>query len=169
MAAPIQIVDEDDRPLRAGTKEEAWRDGLYHRIVRIMVDDGSGDFLLQKRADTKPTSPGLWDVSVAGHVDVGETYESAATRELREELGVGGYRLTETDYYPTHGMYGDKKLNRFNRLYTVTIPRDALLRLQSEEVAEVRWFTRAELLELVTDKSRVTGGLIEAAKRLQKP
>jgi len=59
MSVPIQIVDENDQPLRAGTREEAWRDGLRFRIVRIMVDDGDGNFLLQKRVDTKQVSDGL--------------------------------------------------------------------------------------------------------------
>lgn len=30
----------------------------------------------------------LWDVSVAGHVDASETIEHAATREVKEEIGL---------------------------------------------------------------------------------
>ncbi|MEM9161362.1 MAG: NUDIX domain-containing protein [Verrucomicrobiota bacterium] len=42
---------------------------------------------MQKRAKTKDTWPGAWDSSCSGHVDAGEDYETAALRELDEELG----------------------------------------------------------------------------------
>ncbi|MCD7838085.1 MAG: NUDIX domain-containing protein [Clostridiales bacterium] len=44
--------------------------------------------LLQKRADTKESYPGLFDASAAGHVSAGESCVQAALRETREELGV---------------------------------------------------------------------------------
>lgn len=155
MDVPIQIVDESDQPLRAGTKQEAWQNGLRHRIVRIMVDDGDGNILLPKRAATKSPYPGHWDSSAAGHVDAGETYEQAALRELEEELSLTGYVLTEVSYYPTQGVTEGKKLNRFNKLYTTTIPHDAMLRLQPEEVAEAKWFAWPEFLGLVSGHHQV--------------
>lgn len=35
----------------------------------------------------KDSSPGLWTLSCSGHVDAGEDYDTAALRELSEELG----------------------------------------------------------------------------------
>ena len=46
------------------------------------------EIFLQKRSDSKIESPGLWDISSAGHVDSGETYEKCAHRELWEELQI---------------------------------------------------------------------------------
>ena len=43
---------------------------------------------LQKRSLLKDSSPGLWDSSASGHLDVGEDYHDAAVRELAEELGI---------------------------------------------------------------------------------
>ncbi|MDX1334078.1 MAG: NUDIX domain-containing protein, partial [Robiginitalea sp.] len=48
----------------------------------------SGKVLLQQRADQKETFPGLWDVSVAGHVHAEETPLEAAQREIKEEIGL---------------------------------------------------------------------------------
>ena len=39
-----------------------------------------------KRASTKKICPLLWDVSVAGHVDAGETIIQALIRETKEEI-----------------------------------------------------------------------------------
>ncbi len=41
-----------------------------------------------RRAETLSRFPGYYDAMVGGAVDVGESYEEAAVRELAEELGV---------------------------------------------------------------------------------
>jgi 16S rRNA (adenine1518-N6/adenine1519-N6)-dimethyltransferase len=43
---------------------------------------------LQKRSRLKDSSPGLWDSSASGHLNVAETYHDAAVREVFEELGI---------------------------------------------------------------------------------
>lgn len=45
------------------------------------------EVLLQKRATTKKTWPGYYDISAAGHIDAGETPVESAVREAKEELG----------------------------------------------------------------------------------
>ena len=47
-----------------------------------------GEILLQQRSHKKVIYPLLWDVSVAGHIDAGETYIDAALRETEEEIGL---------------------------------------------------------------------------------
>ena len=63
------------------------RDGDLHGSVHIwIIKDGKA--LLQKRAMTKESFSGCFDVASSGHVDAGETYVMAAVRELEEETGV---------------------------------------------------------------------------------
>jgi len=64
----------------------------------VLVFDGKGRLLLQKRSRKKDLGPGLWDVSVGGHVRPGEGDEEAARRETREELGIEASGLV-----PLHG------------------------------------------------------------------
>ena len=60
---------------------------LVHRSVHVVVQTSSG-LLLQRRGFEKDKGAGLWDSACAGHVQPGETYLQAATRELEEELGL---------------------------------------------------------------------------------
>jgi isopentenyldiphosphate isomerase len=61
---------------------------LIHRSVHVLVLGPDGRLLLQKRSLRKDTQPGKWDTSVGGHVGFGQSYEGAARREAREELGL---------------------------------------------------------------------------------
>ena len=63
-------------------------DNLRHRAVHILIFNKKGEILLQKRSRWKDRHPLLWDSSAAGHVSAGEEYDSAARRELQEELGI---------------------------------------------------------------------------------
>ncbi len=68
-------------------RDEVHKKGLWHKTVHVWVMNSQGNLLLQKRAMTKETFPGCWDISCAGHIDAGETPLHAAIRELEEELG----------------------------------------------------------------------------------
>jgi len=104
MSGLIQIVDENDQPVGSATKQEAWDKGLIHRIVRIMLVNDKGEFLLQRRHPKKDIYPNCWDSSVAGHVDAGEDYDTAAKRELEEELGVTNVELATLGTYFGDGV-----------------------------------------------------------------
>ncbi len=62
--------------------------GLRHRAVHVLVFNPAGEVFLQKRSLAKDMAPGLWDSSCSGHLDAGEDYDTAAHRELGEELGL---------------------------------------------------------------------------------
>ncbi len=66
-------------------KSEIHTHGHYHNTVHIWFYDTDGHILLAQRSAKKELYPLLWDVSVAGHVDAGETLKEAAVREIREE------------------------------------------------------------------------------------
>src|ERR1044072_9307689 len=88
MPERIQIVDENDQPIGASTRQEAWASGSYYRLVQIILRDKEGNFLLQKRSSKKALYPNRWTNAASGHVDEGETYETSAPRELQEEVGI---------------------------------------------------------------------------------
>ena len=69
-------------------KSVAHKKGLYHATVHIWFYTPDGNILLQQRAASKKIYPLLWDVSVAGHVNSGESLSTAAIREVKEEIGL---------------------------------------------------------------------------------
>ena len=98
-----------------------------------------GEILWQERSHSKDVNPGQWVTSVSGHVDAGESYEEAAVRETREELGIDLpvefletflYRyLTETEYSSVFKAFSSGPFTR-NR----------------DEIASVAFMTVADIL-----------------------
>ena len=88
MEEQIILVDEHDREIGKGGKLEAHQKGILHRAISVFVFNGKGELLLQKRAKTKYHSAGLWSNTCCSHPRPGEDILSAATRRLKEEMGL---------------------------------------------------------------------------------
>lgn len=84
----FDIVNELDEVIGQAPRKEVHARGLLHRAVHILVFNARGEVFLQKRSMLKDTAKGKWDSSTSGHVDSGEDYDIAATRELGEEIGL---------------------------------------------------------------------------------
>jgi len=91
----FDVVDADDQVTGTATRAEVHANQLLHRAVHVFVFNKRGDLLLQQRSRLKDVHPGLWDSSVAGHLDAGESYPAAALRELAEEMGIRGVIPTQ--------------------------------------------------------------------------
>ncbi len=135
----FDVVDENDRVIGQRPRTEVHRLHLLHRATHVLVFNGVGELFLQKRSMTKDSSPGLWDSSVSGHLDQGESYEACARREFREELGVDPPPLErlfkvaaspETDY-------------EFAWIYRCGY--EGPMQLQAEEIDEGRWFSSPQI------------------------
>lgn len=85
----IDILNADGSPTgQRCLKSDVHRNGFYHNTVHVWYYNANAEILLAQRAETKTICPLLWDVSVGGHVDAGETLTQAAVRETQEELGM---------------------------------------------------------------------------------
>lgn len=85
----IDILTSDGKPTgKIALKSEAHKNGWFHATVHIWLYTADKKILLQQRAFTKKVFPGLWDISVAGHIAAGEDILTAAKREVFEELGL---------------------------------------------------------------------------------
>ncbi len=160
MSEEILIVDENNQPTgESMPREQAWKEGKYHRIVRIIVQDEQGLILLQKRTITKASYPGLWTDAVSGHVDKGETYETTAPRELMEEIGISA-TLEKVGIFTLHDVTNNGINNSFHCVFKTTIPSSTKLTLEPDEVSEVRWVSLSDLkLEIEKNPELYTPGL----------
>lgn len=84
----VILVDDEDRPIRDGDKIGTHLAGALHRAFSVFVFRSDGRLVIQKRADCKYHSRGLWANSCCGHPRPGEDSQSAAERRLTEEIGL---------------------------------------------------------------------------------
>ena len=83
----VILVDKNDNEIGVEEKIKAHQQGKLHRCFSIAVFNSDNEILLQKRAQNKYHSPGLWTNTCCGHPRPGEDTENAAHRRLKEEMG----------------------------------------------------------------------------------
>ncbi|SEG36946.1 Isopentenyldiphosphate isomerase [Nonomuraea solani] len=88
MSELVDHVDADDHVLGVVERATAVRLGLLHRIVGVVCRDGDGRYLVHRRPGTAPWLAGMYGAMLGGGVRAGESYERAAVREIREEIGL---------------------------------------------------------------------------------
>ena len=110
----------------------------YILVIHMLIFDENGRFLVQRRVDDKATWPGMWDISLGGIAQSGDDSRRAAEREASEALGL------TLDLSDTEPVFTVRAPKTFDDYWMVQIPSSTKLTLQPEEVAEVRWVSRAE-------------------------
>ena len=135
----FDVVDERDEVTGRATRGEVHRLGLRHRAVHVLVFNKHGEVLLQQRSAWKDAHPGVWDSSVAGHLDAGEDYPDAAVRELAEEMGIRSAIPTEVARLAA----GEDTGQEFVRLYQVR--HEGAIRFPCGEIRAALWFPPEEL------------------------
>ncbi len=133
------------------SRDRCHTEGLWHRAVYGFVIDKNKNVLLQKRSASKKAWPNMWDVTVGGHVDAGEFGRQALIREVKEELGLD---ITDDDIKYLVGSTSidtAKGINKhYNECYLILKDVDiSEIKLQKEEVSEVRYFSKKEILERI--------------------
>ncbi len=138
--APTGIV-------RGGWSRSCPRCGAEHypRVdpVAIMLAEHDGSLLLGRQ----PQYPPRRYSALAGFVETGETIEAAVARELYEEAGIAvsdvRYVASQPWPFPSSLMIGCRARAQ---------SRD--LRIDTAELEDARWFTRAEVAEALRDPDR---------------
>lgn len=83
----VVLIDREDRPIGLMEKQQAHHAGLLHRAFSVFVFNSKGELLIHQRAAEKYHSPKLWTNTCCSHPRENETYEQAAHRRLKEEMG----------------------------------------------------------------------------------
>lgn len=120
-------------------------DNEYHLVVNAWIKNSNNEYLITQRVATK-SHPLKWECT-GGSALLGETSLEAAIREIREELGINvskdsakhvgrcrRYYASCPDIFDVWIFYFDVKLEEITT--------------QEEEVNDVKWATREEILKL---------------------
>ena len=135
----FDVVDDADEVTGQATRREVHERNLLHRAVHVFVLNRHGELLLQKRSRFKDVHPGVWDSSVAGHLDAGESYAAAAIRELHEEMGIEGLIPDEI------GRVGPCESTGWEHVRLYLVRWDGTPRFPCSEVEATLWMGPAEL------------------------
>ena len=153
----LDIYDENRKWLGYSRPRGAsYLPGEYHLIVHVCVMNERGEMLIQQRSDSVAKWPGMWDLTIGGHVLVGETPEQAAEREVQEELGLQ-IILSEA------GIVEMTIQNRLDTIFVVPVKcvreydgdAEHLLKklvLQEEEVKAIRWASIEEIRSMIENR-----------------
>jgi TDG/mug DNA glycosylase family protein len=144
-----------------------WLEAVERIAVRALVLDESGRTLLvQFRDDTGQE----WWATPGGGIDEGEDVESALRRELAEELGLDDFQLGPEIWTREHTFgWRGSIIRQRERIWLVEIPQHEpapRVDLAAELVADVRWWTPAELT--ATREQLVPDRLPELLRELQE-
>ncbi len=150
----FDIVNGHDEVIGRATRREAHARGLWHRATHVVVEDGQGRVFLQKRSMAKDTAPGRWDSACSGHVDAGESYEAAAVRELREEIGLDAGALGGTDAIEPLFTLAPCEANgwEFLRVFRLKSHGPFAFRLNTAEIERGEWWTREALFHALAER-----------------
>jgi isopentenyl-diphosphate delta-isomerase len=153
MEEHVVLVDETDRPVGTERKLAAHVSGALHRAFSVFVFDGAGSLLLQRRARTKYHSGGFWANTCCGHPRPGESVHEAATRRLREEMGVGCELRSLTTFRYRADVGNGLVEHEYDHIFVGRF--DGAPSPDPDEVEDWRWVTMGELTgEIARDADR---------------
>lgn len=136
----VDIVNEENEVIAQASRQQMRAQVLRHRASYIVVHDGMGNILVQRRTETKDFYPGWLDATAGGVVQSGENILDSARREAEEELGIAGVPFAD------HGQFYFEEENKcrvWGALFSCV--SHGPFALQEEEIDAVRWMTPEEI------------------------
>ncbi len=124
---------------------------IDRRAARVFLVDRDGSVLLLRGRDPNRPEAGWWWLTPGGGIDEGETAETAARREVREETGFVVDALGEVVFrravqFDFEGLrYNQREQFFCVRCDRFTIDDSGWTDVERRSMAEHRWWTYEEL------------------------
>jgi 8-oxo-dGTP pyrophosphatase MutT (NUDIX family) len=118
--------------------------GASHVWIWRRTEEGNVEILLQERSPDHMSYPGYFDISAAGHIDLGETPIEAAVREAKEEIDLD---ISQQDL---ELLFRHKKdipsiadassgLNELQWIYLLELKNENTFTFSDNEVVSLKW------------------------------
>ena len=138
------------------SKSEIHRKGLFHSTVHVWIFTEEGNILIQKRSKKKELNPGVWDVSVAGHIKFNENIKKAAKRETLEETGINinTEDLLKIGVYRSINIHPTAIDKEFFHTYILKIDKNSInLDFKNNEVDDLKFISIEEMESLIKEEN----------------
>ena len=138
------------------SKSEIHRKGLFHSTVHVWIFTEEGNILIQKRSKKKELNPGVWDVSVAGHIKFNENIKKAAKRETLEETGINinTKDLLKIGVYKSINIHPTAIDKEFFHTYILKIDKNSInLGFKNNEVDDLKFISIEEMESLIKEEN----------------
>ncbi|GIR21168.1 MAG: NUDIX hydrolase [Flavobacteriales bacterium] len=138
------------------SKSEIHRKGLFHSTVHVWIFTDEGNILIQKRSKKKELNPGVWDVSVAGHIKFNENIKKAAKRETLEETGINinTKDLLKIGVYRSINIHPTAIDKEFFHTYILKIDKNSInLGFKNNEVDDLKFISIEEMESLIKEEN----------------
>ena len=154
----LEIYDSyGNRTGKKALKSIIHKRGLYHTTIHLWIYTKKGDVLIQKRSLNKILNPGVWDVSVAGHIHFNESYTDALVRETLEETGIAINitKLSKLGVYKSSTKSGEITDNEFHHTYIIQLGKKYIdLNFKNQEVDELKLISLNEMKSLLKNSKK---------------
>lgn len=134
---------EGNRSGQIRPKGSAFAPGEYHPAMEAWIVNSRGEILIQQRSMQCEILPGVWGLTT-GRMLAGESTLQGCVREIREELGVC--------VCPAQIRFL-RRIPRGELLWDIYLVHKDVsigeLTLQGEEVAQARWISPSDFLDLL--------------------
>jgi isopentenyl-diphosphate delta-isomerase len=141
----VILVDDQDHELGACGKMDAHRDAKLHRAVSVLLCNSQNQWLIQKRAESKYHSGGLWSNTCCSHPVPGENARRAADRALRREMNIK-CELSEA-LTCVYDLKMDNGLTEHEYNHVFTGRFDGNPQPDPSEVGDWKWTSARDLVE----------------------
>lgn len=146
MSDEIILVNMNDDEIGCCEKMEAHRIPALHRAFSVFLykkEGGKLYMLLQKRAEGKYHSGGLWTNACCSHPRKGETLAEAVSRRMAEELGMAADVEEEFAFTYFHRFSEDCAEFEYDHVFSGKWEGE--VRPNPEEISQVAWMEFSDI------------------------
>ena len=141
----VILVDENDMAVGAMEKMEAHRKGVLHRAFSVLVFNSKGAMLIQKRAQGKYHSGGLWTNTCCSHPAPSEDIIESARRRTHFEMGVDVNPVFAFKFIYQAALDHDLIEHELDHVFTATF--NGVPHVNPDEVEDWKYVDMTELRE----------------------